>query len=224
MMGEGAGEATVRRWQPGDVAVLRYITRTDARPGATWPCRLVDDRDDLLALYIAQGTTFKEWQPSPGAPDRRLEDTHWRGDVLRLMFPGRWHSIWLFWRSDEQRSFRGYYVNFEEPFRRSAIGFDTNDHALDLLVAPDLTWSWKDVDDFEDRVRRGLYSAPFAAAVRAEAQRGIAAIESRASPFCDGWEEWRPDPVWEVPRLPPTWETAPVAQWERRAWAYPGAR
>ena len=214
----------VRRRQPGEAVVLRYITTRDGHPGASWPCRVVVDRDDLLALYIADGTIFKEWQPSPSAPDRRLVDTRWRADVLRLMFPGRWHSVWLSWLPEEGGRFRGYYVNFEEPFRRTPIGFDTNDHTLDIVISPELRWRWKDEEDFAERVRRGIYSEAFAAEVRAEAQRVVAAIEARRSPFSDGWERWQPDPAWDTPTLPPTWDTEPAALWERRPWAYPAAR
>ncbi len=221
-MAEHPGVMAGRRWQPGETVVLRYITTRDGRLGASWPCRLVADRDDLVALYIPQGTMYKEWQPSASAPDRRLADTRWRANTLRLMFPGRCHSVWLHWRGEERR-FTGYYVNFEEPFRRTAIGFDTNDHSLDILVTPDLRWSWKDADDFTERVRQGIYSTGFAAEVRAETGRVIRAIESRQPPFSGEWERWTPDQGWTTPRLPPTWDTEPVTHWERRSWAYPPA-
>ena len=115
-------------------------------------------------------------------------------------------------------------MNFEEPFQRAAIGFDTNDHTFDIVVTPDLHWSWKDQDDFAERVRQGIYSTNFADDVRAEAERVIRAIESRQSPFCDGWERWTTDPDWTLPRLPASWQTEPVTLWERRRWAYPSAR
>jgi hypothetical protein len=69
-------------------------------------------------------------------------------------------------------------------------------------------------------VRQGVYSAEFAASVRAEAEQVIAVIESCGSPFCDGWERWTPDPTWTLPELPTNWDTAPVVPWGRRAWAY----
>ena len=213
----------IPRWQPGDSVVLRYITR-DGRPGMAWPCRLVADRDDLVALYIARGTTYKAWQNPPVVPERRLVDSEWRRDVLRLMFPGRGYSIWLFWQAEEERRFSAYYVNFEEPFRRTAIGFDTNDHTLDIMVTPDLQWTWKDSDDFDDRIRQGVYSAEFAAEVRADAARVISAIEARHPPFADGWERWSPDSAWTAPRLPPTWNTIPATLWDRRQWAYLSTR
>jgi hypothetical protein len=223
-MSEHAASVADQRWQPGAAVVLRYITTRDGVPGTTWPCRVVIDREDLLALYIAAGSTFKNWHPSHSAPDRRLADSRVPIDVLRLMVPGEGHSVWICWRPDHDPRFSGFYVNFEEPFRRTAIGFDTNDHTLDIVVAPDLSWRWKDQDDFEERVRQGIYSEAFADKVRADAARVIAAIEARASPFSDGWEEWAPDPTWEPPVLPPAWDSEPVTVWERRRWAYPSAR
>jgi hypothetical protein len=215
---------TDRRWQPGETAVLRYITMRDGRPGTTWPCRVICDREDLVALFIPGGVTYKTWMPHSPTAERTLGDGRWRSDVVRLLFPGRWHSVWAFLQArDGTRRFSGYYVNFEEPFRRTAIGFDTNDHTLDILVAPDLTWTWKDRDDFETRVQQGVYSEEFAGEVRAEAARVVAALESCSSPFVDGWDRWIPDPTWEPPVLPPTWDAEPVVRWERWQWAYPAA-
>ena len=205
------------RFKPGDTVALRYITR-DGHPGMSWPYTVVRDSDDLVALYIPEGATYKNWS---NQPSRHLADAHWRRDTLRLMYPGAAHSIWLSWdRSEGTRSFHGYYVNFEEPFRRTEIGFDTNDHMLDIVVEPDLTWRWKDAEDFDRRVATGVYGAEFAAWVREQAAPLVEAIECRASPYADGWENWLPDPDWSLPALPSQWDTLPATLWERRHWAY----
>ena len=211
--------STARRWQPGDTVALRYLMRTTGRPGAAWPLRVVEDRDDLVALYLPRGTRFTQIRRS-GGTFQRVWGT-WGRDTLRLMFPGCGYSIWLFWDEEgSRRLFRAYYVNMEEPFRRTAIGLDTNDHQLDIVVQPDLTWTWKDEDVFEDFVRIGNYSQEFAQHVRQEAERAIELIEARRSPFCDGWEGWEPDPSWSIPELPPGWEDVPPVPWERKDWAY----
>jgi hypothetical protein len=213
------------RWHPGDTVVLRYITARDGQVGTSWPCRVVADRAGLLALYIPPGVVYKDWSSSPSATEEHLVDKPWQSDMLRLMFPGRGHSIWLFWTgAGAERHFDSYYVNMEEPFRRTPIGLDTNDHALDIVVTPELRWSWKDADGFAEQVRRNVYSSEFTDEVRAEAERVIQSIESRESPFCDGWERWKPDPSWTIPQLPPTWNSEPPTLWHRRTWAYPSAR
>lgn len=202
----------------GNDIVLRYITR-DGRPGMTWAGRLVQDRAELVALYLPKETPHKRWMAD--ASGRELADSHWFANTLRLMFPGRAHSVWLTWRPDGD--FVGFYVNLEEPFRRTPIGFDTNDHTLDIVVTPDLNWSWKDEELLADQGREGNYSTGLIEEIRREAASVITAIESHGSPFNDGWEKWKPDPAWPTPRLVGTWNTQPAAPWERRLWAYPNA-
>ncbi len=47
------------------------------------------------------------------------------------------------------------------------------------------------------------------AAIRSEGKTAIAALEAREWPFDQGWEEWRPDPAWSLPRLERSWESWP---------------
>ncbi len=217
---------TDKRWQTGDRVVVRYITRTGSRPGDVWPCRVVADREDLVAVYLTRGTRFKRAVFPPlaersGGYALRHEDSVWGFDTLRLMYPDRGSSVWLFWDAEpSERRFRAWYVNMEEPFRRTSIGFDTNDHALDIVVTPELEWSWKDQEELDECVRLGLYTSELAAAVRAEGERMIEQVERSRSPFSEGWERWRPDPEWTIPELPNDWARVPPALWSRRRWAY----
>ncbi len=208
-----------KRWQAGEVVALRYLRRADGKAGNSWPFTVVRDTDEITALHIPAGAVSMRWGLVDG--ERRLIETPWRRETLRLMFPGAGHSTWLSWDQGEHgRVFRGYYVNLEEPFRRTAIGFDTNDHMLDIVVAPDLTWQWKDEDEFAALIEQGSYSREFGAAVRAEGERVVERIERRLSPFVDGWDVWQPDPSWGLPALPGNWLEHPGARWDRRQWAY----
>jgi hypothetical protein len=186
-----------------------------------WPYRVVTDQPGLLALYIPRGATYLRWSPRPGG-SRELGPARWRRDTLRLMFPGLAYSLWLSWDggSGEGREFHGYYLNMEEPYRRTAIGVDTNDHTLDAVIAPDRSWSWKDLEDLDARVRDGIYSAPFAAELRSVAAEALARFERRDPPFDGAWETWTPDPAWPLPELHPAWRDEPVTLWPRRRWAY----
>lgn len=74
------------------------------------------------------------------------------------------------------------------------------DHALDVWVEPDGSWTWKDEADFAEAQELGVFTAPEAASVRAEGERVI-----RARPWPTGWENSRPDPRWPLPKLPPGW-------------------
>ena len=211
------------RWAAGETIALRYITR-DNLPGMAWPATVVCDTDELTAIFIPAGATYKRWRippAQPGGPIRQLEDALWRRDTLRLMYPGAQHSIWLSWTgAGGDRALHSYYINMEEPFRRTAISLDTNDHTLDVVVHPDLSWEWKDEEEFATRTERGVFGVEFAQSVRAEGEAVIARLEARQPPFCDGWELWTPESSWEIPMLPQNWDSLAASPWERRVWAY----
>ncbi|MBI4305995.1 MAG: YgaC family protein, partial [Chloroflexi bacterium] len=133
-----------------------------------------------------------------------MEDAIWRRDLLRLMYPGRAYSIWLLWDKNPRRLLC-WYVNLEDAFRRSAIGFDTSDHELDVVIRPDLTWYLKDEDELDAMVEAGLFPEERRAEVHEMAKRTIRLVENRKPPFCDGWDRWAPDPRWPLPELPPNW-------------------
>ena len=213
------GEQPGKRWRAGDTVALRYLRRNDGRAGNSWPFTVVRDTDEMVALYIPPGTVHKRWGMVDG--ERQLIDMTWRRETLRMMFPGATHSTWASWENDENgRRFRGYYVNMEEPFRRTAIGFDTNDHCLDIVVKPDLTWAWKDEEELERLISGGFYTEEFGHAVWNEGKRVVEMIEGNRPPFSEGWGEWRPDPAWQIPVLPPNWLDLPGVKWPERRWAY----
>ena len=223
----------------GDVVVLRYIT-TDGRIEMCWPCRVVEDRYDLLALFIAAGSPYKAGPKKTAAEKRRQprlplppDEYGWRNDTLRLMFPGRSHSVSISWstargRIDksvpgpaaEPRRLLKYFVNMEEPFRRTLVGFDTQDHTLDIEVTPELAWRWRDEQELANHVTEGFYTADLARAARSEGERAIEAIRARDHECLRGWPEWSPPPEWRVPSFVEGWDTTPPTLWDRRDWAY----
>ena len=137
----------------------------------------------------------RERQPNPDSrpSDWELEPVEsWTRDAVVLARPGRAHSIYVFWR---EGAFEHWYVNFEEPLRRTPVGFDTFDQKLDLIVMPDGTYRWKDEDELEQAAALGLLDPE---AVRAEAARvleewpfptglgGLAAGSGLADPTASG--------------------------------------
>ncbi len=211
----------------GAIAVLRYVT-TDGRIEICWPCRVVEDRDDLVALFIAAGSPYKAGPKKTAAekrdpPGRVLppDEYFWRTDTLRLMFPGQSHSVSLSWGPQAApRRLLKYFVNMEEPFRRTAVGFDTQDHTLDIEVTPELTWRWRDEQELANHVKEGFYTVGLAKAVRAEGERAIDAIRRRDHECVRGWAEWTPLPEWGIPPFIDGWDTTPPTFWEKRHWAY----
>ena len=71
----------------------------------------------------------------------------WRNHVLRVLLPGRPFSVWVCWSPGWEFSF--YFVNLEAPLARSAVGFDSRDHVLDICVRADPSWYYKDRDELD---------------------------------------------------------------------------
>lgn len=199
--------------RPGETAVLREIYL-----GQVWtarPATVVADSDELVALYLPPGT---RWQrPADPATGEWMRMHHGRWELreaegigarsLHLMEPCTAHAIHLWWWPPNWR-FGGWYVNLQEPLRRSDIGFDTLDNMLDVVIDPDRSWYWKDEDELAEAVRIGFVTQPWANDVRREGERVIRRVERDERPFSDGWENWLPDPNWPMPSLPAVWKDA----------------
>ena len=176
------------------------------------PRRFVDVDEGRLVLYLAPGSEGK-WM-GRDADGRYLErwvrgdepfDLTWsRTHVLQLVHPGAAHTVEVFW--DESWSFLGWYVNLQAPLRRTRLGYDTTDWALDVWVEPDGNCRWKDEDDFAEAIALGVLDERDAAAVRAEGERVIA-----RRPWPTGWEDWRPPPHWPPLVLPKEWADVELA-------------
>jgi hypothetical protein len=203
-------------WREGETAVLRY--RRLGPVSYALPARVVHDGPDHTALYLRPGTAIKKRvRPDGSAIARATSFTerhalpHLVGDgiwgarhALILVRPGDAHDIRLFWEETDW-SFAGWYVNLQRPIVRTGIGFDTADHILDLRVSPDLSWEWKDETELAEAVAIDRFTAGEAAAIRAEGERVIAAIERRAWPFNAPYPAWRPPADWTIPTLPENW-------------------
>ena len=195
--------------RPGDPALLRHVLR--GRVGWALPCLVVEDTDERLALLRQPGTASKSppptedlWQRiASGAFD--VVDSRWRLTYAVEIAPwGRAHSVWPMW--DESWTFLGWYVNLQEPFRRSRFGVDSFDHALDITVSPSLKWRWKDEDQHELLVELGILTPAQRDAGRHEGEGVIADIEAGRRPFDEPWPSWRPPPSWSIPTLPDGWD------------------
>jgi predicted RNA-binding protein associated with RNAse of E/G family len=62
-------------------------------------------------------------------------------------------------------------VNIQEPFRRTDVGYDTQDLELDIIVRADGSWALKDDDVLEQRIAEGRFTSEQIADVRDEARR-----------------------------------------------------
>lgn len=85
----------------------------------------------------------------------------------------------------------------------------TRDHTLDLLVAPDRRHTRKDEDELEIALAAGWYSQSEVDEILDAAAELEAVIDAWGSPFCDGWEHFKPDPSWPLPTLPSRYHDRP---------------
>lgn len=202
-------------WPPGDSIILRTV-RENGRVGSVLPKTVVQDGDDLVALYLAPGTLCKRRAGKRGGPRGRQliedngthEDWTWTENRRLLLWrPNAAHTVSLFWR-DEDDVFLGWYVDVLVPLRRSPTGFDTRDLVLDVDIDPDRTWQRKDEDELQWLEAQGLIAPHDVTAIRAEAERAVALLQADDPLFDAHWILWRPEPAWPIPSIPVGWEVA----------------
>jgi Protein of unknown function (DUF402) len=198
-------------WSYGDVIVLREIAW--GRPWLAIPEIVVADTDDLLVTFIATGAPFG-YAAGPWPTETGLHPwqprTAWEGHgVLIMQRPDDPYAVWHFWHG-EDRQFLSWYVNLQEPFRRTAIGVDTQDQELDVVVFPDGQWLLKDDEYMDQRVREGRYTAAEVGEIRAVGARITAMVDAGDTWWDPAYVAWTPDPSWATPVLPEGWEAVEV--------------
>ena len=192
------------RWRPGEVIVRREVLN-DGRVWAKLPQIVVLDEPGLLATYIAEGAPLRfpegDW-PTPTGRHPWHGKARWRAPgVLELQRPGDPYAVRVFW-SLPPRRFRGWYVNFQDPLRRTTIGYDTQDLELDMWLPAGGRPELKDEDLLEQRVREGRFTPDQAEETREHARRLMRDLEAGRRWWSDSWAEWEPDPGWPTPGFP----------------------
>ncbi len=124
-----------------------------------------------------------------------------------LQRPGEAHAIWHFWEGPEHR-FAGWYVNFQRPFVRTDVGYDTADLELDIWLPAEGGWHWKDAELLPDRVAEGRFSQTEAEEIEELGRRFAAELDAGRRWWDERWCSFEPDPAWVVPALPRGWERA----------------
>jgi hypothetical protein len=194
-------------WAEGEIIVRREVWR-----GSPWMAVsviVVADERELLATYLPHGAEFAFPAGDHGlGPHPWLGRDAWQGHgVLMLQRPGERYSVWHFWTGAE-RAFAGWYVNLQEPFRRTPIGYDTYDLELDVWIPPAGEWSFKDDDLLDVRVDEGRFTTAEAAEIRALGAEIGTMLDRGAEWWDPAWSRWTPDPCWAVPPPGAGWGTA----------------
>ncbi|HKC78128.1 MAG TPA: DUF402 domain-containing protein [Gaiellaceae bacterium] len=198
-------------WAPGDTVVFRQVWQ--GKPLFAVPCVVVSDEPRLLVTYLPEQApcgAVPGW-PRPDGVHPWAHRSHWEGrGTLMLRRPDDRYSIWAFWEGDA-REFACWYVNLEQPYRRSAIGIDTLDHELDLWSEDGRTWHLKDEDGVQECVTHSRFDEHEAERIWADAADFQVECE-RSGPWWDlAWAEWQPPADLVTPSLPAGWELVPAA-------------
>lgn len=207
-MGDSKQKMNQKYFSPGQAIVLRQMF--DGKIWEARPAIIERDTPELRICYLPHGIIWKTPTEdiSPGARISKtwsLSDAVWSyGDGLRLTIPDVKYSVLLLKNADG--SLYEWYINLEEPMRRTPLGYDYEDNVLDAVITPDLShWEWHDEDELAEAVSAGLYTTEQAAAFYAEGERAVDWLRSGKSPFNE-WLNWQPDPSWQVPVLPDGWD------------------
>jgi hypothetical protein len=196
-------------WQRGTVIPIRYIFREKVRYAE--PGIVVEDTSERLIVLMPEGTITQRTEidfasGTMGEPEPKVwHSTH----NLRIFEPGNGTCISAMYRAADGQ-FLCWYIDFIEPFHRSANGIETWDLSLDIVADRGLRWSMKDEDHFRRIQELGWITFEHAEKMLQDKEKIIARIERRDAPFDEDWHNWRPDPSWHLPVLPDDWARVPA--------------
>jgi hypothetical protein len=194
----------------GESATLRGVGQ---KVYWAFPTLVVQDSQDLIVLYMPAGVLGKDTEHKPTTKELlsideiKITDYQWqRTDVLMVIAPDDSFSTYIM-RDTVTKEIDCWYVNLQEPIRRTFIGFDTMDNMLDVVISPDMsTWRWKDDDEFIAAQNIGFYSPGKAREIWAEGERAVQLITKERRDLYKKWEMWQANPEWELPILSPDWQ------------------
>lgn len=205
-------------WRHGERVVIRSVLGSELI--RAMPAIVLNDTKDRTDLFVPVGTKYLhrnrkrvdgEIVFGPSGPLREdwAELQVHTLDQVMIFYSSRRYSIWMRWNHGSGR-FEGWYVDLQTPPRRTAIGFDTQDNDLDIVVDPDLSWKWKDQNDVDAMVKHRVWTPDDAELLLEDGRRAIQLIESRSDPFSEAWMDYVPDTALEPATLPPSWNDLPV--------------
>ncbi|HET7144947.1 MAG TPA: DUF402 domain-containing protein [Anaerolineales bacterium] len=203
-------------WKPGEVIAWRGIYRD-----LIWqaiPTIIVKDSPQEIVLALTPGTdcmveeTYSQKRKNGKRRwdfkdmDWKLEKFTWHTNrLLFLIEPEKYYSTIYFW-DHESNEFLCYYINFQLPFKRNHYSIDSLDLDLDIVIHPDFSFEWKDVDDYQKGIRTGIILPEWENEIDKSKREVLERLEKREYPFDNSWLSWRPDPAWSTPKLPKDWD------------------
>jgi hypothetical protein len=209
-----------KTWNSGDNVTLRGIY--NHRVSYIQSAVVVHDRPEEVALVILPGAEcfapegyingkhgaagrWDRWNAYQEG-DWEMQRFVWHTNrLLILLEPDKYYASYYFWQADKNQ-FLCYYVNFQLPFHRTRIGFDSFDLELDIIIEPTYEWRWKDLDDYQRGIECGILRQEWVQEIDAAKHEVFENLEKRQYPFDGSWLDWMPDPNWSPPKLPANWD------------------
>ncbi len=176
-------------FEPGSDIVMREVLH--GAEWAHWPERLLADDPapgGILATVQPIGTALT-FPPHP-VPHPWGHLDAWQGTtVLKLRRVDDWYAAWKFF-DGAGRLLHGY-INFETPYVRASDGIEVNDLQLDIVIAPNGEWRWKDVQDLAPSLAAGRITQDELLAVLT-AGAEVADLLDRDDRWWAPWDDWSP--------------------------------
>jgi protein associated with RNAse G/E len=204
------------RWSPGDIIAWRGIYRN--RIWHALAMTVVKDSPEEMVLALLPGAermAEKEYANGrkSGKPRWHFKDLPWELEkiqwrtsrLLILLEPEKYYSIMYFW-NNASGEFLYYYINFQVPCQRSHCGVDTLDLDLDLIIHPDFSYEWKDLEEYRRAIDEKIIFPAWTQEIDIAKDEILAKVQKREYPYDGSWLDWVPDPSWSPPKLPENWD------------------
>jgi hypothetical protein len=205
---------------PGDECLFRGVIH-----GRVWAAQSVlveKDAADETVLSLVPGAEcahpegYWRWKKEDHSQGTRWQEAgrkawklcrfSWQTNrILTVLEPDKYYACCLFW-DDATDEFKGYYVNFQLPFQRSRSGYDALDLDLDMVIAPDFTWQWKDEFDYQMGIADGGIRAEWVRSIEDAKSEVMDRLHSHDYPFDGSWLSWRPQTSRVPSVLPADWQ------------------
>lgn len=203
-------------WKPGDIVVWREKFN-DRIWHAHTAIAVKDSPEETVLVFLpgSEGMGPENWvdEKKEGIHPWDFIDTTWNLKnyswrtfcTLFLLEPQKYYTIVYYWNA-ESGQFLSYYVNFQTPFTRSHRGIETRDLELDLIVNPDFSYRWKDLEEYQKGVQSGVIFSEWVSGIELAKKDILDKLVLRQYPFDGSWLNWTPDPAWYAPKLPENWD------------------
>ncbi|MBK8784490.1 MAG: DUF402 domain-containing protein [Anaerolineales bacterium] len=167
---------------------------------------IIPGADRLIEEHYPQGKNngYRRWDFKN--KDWTLEKHPWHTNrLLCILEPEKYYSTIYFW-NNESNKFLYYYINFQLPFKRTQQSIKTLDLDLDLVINPDFSFEWKDLDDYQKGIETGIILPQWVDEIETAKIEVLGRLERHEYPFDNSWLNWKPNLKWPLPQLPANWE------------------